>query len=206
MYRVWLEKGSADAHAARPPGSLPAGAGSPLSADSPAASSPSSGPVLGSEEDVVYQQVADTIAHEVGHAIGLRRNFRGSASIPWSQLTNTSFAETNGFITSIMAYLPLEPLPSASDGTPQRSFASPVLGAYDFAAIRFSYADWRSEEDAAAFGDLVADASLALGADEDGTFDALSQQYDYSATPLDWHRHLVVVVRRRLQELVNTAG
>lgn len=162
-------------------------------------------PVPGSEEDFVYQQLADTTAHEVGHTLGLRHNWRGSAGIPWEQLTNETYVSIHGLSTSVMDYLPSEPLPTRN-GRPQRYFATPVVGAYDIAAIRYGYARWRSEADARAFAESVAASGLALAVDGDQEADALAQQFDLSATPLEWYRHNVATVRRQLRRLGRTTG
>ncbi|GAB0492322.1 hypothetical protein MMPV_003584 [Pyropia vietnamensis] len=141
--------------------------------------------VAGSEADYLYQFMADTTAHEVGHSLGLRHNFRGSASIPWSQLTNETFVRVHGLTTSIMDYLPGEPLPSSKEGSPPRYFASPVIGAYDVAAIRYGYTNWTSVDDARAYAESVADAGLAFATDVDEETDAFAQDFDLSASPLE---------------------
>lgn len=202
MYRLWFA-GDSDGRAASRAGMTEAAAPSVVATRSAAASAK---PVAGSEEDYVYQQISVTTTHEVGHSLGLRHNFRGSTGIPWSQLTNDTYVAMHGLSTSVMDYLPVGPLPRAKDGTLQRYFVSPVLGAYDVAAIRYGYTDWRSEDEARAFAASVAASGLVLGVDEDQETDALAQQYDMSATPLDWHRHLVRTVQRRLRQLPRTAG
>ncbi|GAB0498696.1 hypothetical protein MMPV_010043 [Pyropia vietnamensis] len=157
--------------------------------------------VAGSEADYLYQFMADTTAHEVGHSLGLRHNFRGSASIPWSQLTNETFVRVHGPTTSIMDYLPGEPLPSSKEGSPPRYFASPVIGAYDVAAIRYGYTNWTSVDDARAYAESVADAGLAFATDVDEETDAFAQDFDLSASPLDVRQAL-----RRAAQVVATAG
>nr|WOE55268.1 PhF00035.1 [Neoporphyra haitanensis] len=204
LYRVWHSSGEEERVASRAE-VAPGGAVAIL--DTPSARS-SGRRVAGSLADFVYQHMADTTAHEVGHTLGLRHNFRGSAGIPWSQLTNTTYVETHGLSTSVMDYLPAQPLPRAKDGSPQRYFSSPVVGAYDVAAIRYGYTNWRSEDDARAFAESMAASGLAFGTDSDhfGETDALTRQFDFSATPLRWHRHIVRTAGRRLRRLARTAG
>lgn len=161
---------------------------------------------VGSEADYLYQHVASTTAHEVGHTLGLRHNFRGSEGIPWSQLTNESFVAAHGLTNSVMDYLPDDPVPSSKEGSPPRFFASPVIGAYDVAAIRYGYTNWTSMDDARAYAESVADAGLAFGTDEDKETDVFSQDYDISASPLEWNRYNVRQVLRRMTQLVATAG
>lgn len=112
-----------------------------------------------------------------------------------------------GLTTSVMDYVPYEPLPRGEYGSPQPYFASPVVGAYDIAAMRYGHTAWRSLADATAFAESVAASGLALGVDSDATekTDALAQQCDMSATPLEWHRHNVQTIQPRVQLLVRTA-
>lgn len=200
-YRLWYGSGSEERVFSR---TGEAAATTPTFATR-AASTPGR-PMAGSVEDYLYQQVAAFTTHEVGHTLGLRHNYRGSAGIPWSQLTNTSFIQTHGLTTSVMDYLPAGPLPRPSDGTPVRYFATPMLGAYDFAAIRYGYTDWRTEGEARAFAESVAASGLAFGVDEDVDTDALTERFDLSATPLEWHRHLVRAVQQRMRQLGRAAG
>lgn len=162
--------------------------------------------VPGSEEDYVYQNVADKTTHEVGHALGLRHNYRGSAGIPWSQLTNTTFVETHGLSTSVMDYLPAEPLPRAKSDEERRYFTTPVVGAYDVAAICYGYTAWKPDAEAHAYAASVAASGLAFASDGDQAADALTAMYDLRATPLGWHRHNLHTVRTRLAWLARTVG
>lgn len=77
-----------------------------------------------------------------------------------------------------------------------------------FVAIRYGHTAWRSQADATAFAESVAASGLALGVDSDATekTDALAQQCDMSATPLEWHRHNVQTIQPHVQLLVRTAG
>lgn len=200
QYRLWFDDGRAGLAVSR------AGAAGVTASLLGTRSANAPGrPVSGSEEDFMYQVLADTTAHEVGHTVGLRHNFRGSAGIPWSQLKNDTYVGIHGLSTSVMDYVPTAPLPRAKDGDAQRYFASPVVGAYDIAAIRYGYTDWRSEGDARAFAESVAAAGLDVGVDDDVETDALAQRFDLSATPLEWHRHHVRTVQRRVRRLARTA-
>nr|WOE55272.1 PhF00039.1 [Neoporphyra haitanensis] len=204
LYRVWHSSGEEEQVASR---AEVASVGAASILDTPSTRS-SGRRVAGSLADFVYQFLAYLVAHEVGHSLGLRHNFRGSTGIPWSQLTNDTYVAMHGLSTSVMDYLPVGPLPRAKDGTLQRYFVSPVLGAYDVAAIRYGYTDWRSEDEARAFAASVAASGLAFGTDSDhfGETDALTRQFDFSATPLRWHRHIVRTAGRRLRRLARTAG
>lgn len=71
--------------------------------------------------------------HEVGHTLGLRHNFAGSAAYNLEQLSNKSFTAEHGVTSSIMDYLP--PVLPANRSL-QGHYYTPVVGAYDIWAIR----------------------------------------------------------------------
>lgn len=71
--------------------------------------------------------------HEVGHTLGLRHNFAGSAAYSLEQLSNKSFTAEHGVTSSIMDYLP--PVLPANRSL-QGHYYTPVVGAYDIWAIR----------------------------------------------------------------------
>ena len=46
-------------------------------------------------------------AHEVGHTLGLRHNFRASTIHKFDQLQDKSFTTTQGLTGSVMDYIPI---------------------------------------------------------------------------------------------------
>jgi hypothetical protein len=44
-------------------------------------------------DDVLFAGMRETIAHEVGHALGLRHNFKGSAAVTWDQSQDPAFTK-----------------------------------------------------------------------------------------------------------------
>lgn len=133
------------------------------------------------------------VMHEVGHALGLRHNFRSSTSTPYDQLQDSSFTRTHGLYSSVMEY----PSPNF-DYTHQKQgdWYTTIPGTYDLWAIRYGYmpsgaatpdADYK-------FARKIADESLAPGheysTDED-TYpsdapDPRSNIYDLGSDPLQF--------------------
>ena len=76
--------------------------------------------------------------HEVGHTLGLRHNFRGSAGASAAQLANRSWTASHGFGVSVMDY---SPPALALDPARQGDYYAPTIGSYDRWAITYGYAD-----------------------------------------------------------------
>ncbi|MBV8886507.1 MAG: zinc-dependent metalloprotease [Chroococcidiopsidaceae cyanobacterium CP_BM_RX_35] len=87
-------------------------------------------------EAYIHQYLRLIIAHEVGHTLGLRHNFRGSTLLPPEELNNTEITHTKGLVTSVMDYIPPNLAPQ---GVKQGDYFPSVIGPYDEWAIEYGY-------------------------------------------------------------------
>jgi hypothetical protein len=167
----------------------------------------------------VNQALKALVMHEVGHTLGLRHNFRGSAGATAAQLANRGWTATHGFGVSVMDYSP----PSlALDPARQGDYYAPTIGSYDRWAIKYGYADvvtsplassvakgagasadvWTPEVEInglRAIASQAADPSHLYGTDEDAGFGALGldptvSRYDQTGDPLEWARQRVALI------------
>ncbi|HEY9637628.1 MAG TPA: zinc-dependent metalloprotease [Coleofasciculaceae cyanobacterium] len=147
-------------------------------------------------QDYVHQRLRWVIAHEVGHTLGLRHNFRGSTLLNPQELNNPSITKTKGLVNSVMDYLPINLAPR---GMPQGDYFPASVGSYDEWAIEYGYkesnalvpiAEGRFLEDIAK---RSANPELAYATDEDiydldpnaNRWDMSSDVLSYSQTQLD---------------------
>ena len=87
----------------------------------------------------IGQALKALIMHEVGHTLGLRHNFRGSAGVTKAQLADRTFTKAHGLGVSVMDYSP----PALSlDPAKQGDYHAGTIGTYDRWAIRYGYARW----------------------------------------------------------------
>lgn len=121
----------------------------------------------------VLAYLKDVVMHEVGHALGLRHNFRASRWRSPAQLANKSLTTREGVSASVMDYAAVNlPPPGQAGGAPFQT----TLGPYDFWAIEYGYGDLpesRSEAErklrdiARRSADPRWAQALAYGSDED---------------------------------------
>jgi hypothetical protein len=167
----------------------------------------------------VGQALKALVMHEVGHTLGLRHNFRGSAGASAAPLANRAWTAAHGFGVSVMDY---SPPAIALDGARQGDYYAPTIGSYDRWAITYGYADvaagpvlrtaskgsgpeapaWTPEVEAnglRAIASEAADPAHLYASDEDAGFgaqglDPTVSRYDQTDDPLDWARRRVALI------------
>lgn len=86
----------------------------------------------------VLAYLKDVVMHEVGHALGLRHNFRASRWRTPAQLQDKALTTREGNSASVMDYAAVNlPAPGQAGGAPFQT----TLGPYDFWAIEYGYGD-----------------------------------------------------------------
>jgi hypothetical protein len=118
-------------------------------------------------QELVTAQLKDLIMHEAGHTLGLRHNFRASASYTLADLGRRDFTRQHGVASSVMDYIP--PNLSAR-GQPQGDYFMGEVGAYDRWAIEYAYRALPPAQEAAELARIAGRASepeLTYGDDAD---------------------------------------
>lgn len=156
--------------------------------------------------EYVRQYLFSLTAHEVGHTLGLRHNFRGSRLLPFESLHDT-VASADGLVNSVMEY---DPPNIALDAADQGDYFTRTLGPYDRWAIRWGYTPSGAstlKEDLAALENVAALSTkpeLIYGTDEDaydvyGWGSAVDPQcriFDLSSDELAWTDHQLKLARK----------
>ena len=148
------------------------------------------------------------VMHEVGHALGLRHNFKASTAVSAQQLRSRALTVEEGLSASIMDYLP-ENIPADADRT-VGAVHMDTVGIYDRWAIEFGYRQYPAAEEGAALAALAArsaaDPRLAYATDEDAGgdsqlagfppgIDPLTNRFDLSDDPLAYFGRQFTLVR-----------
>ena len=136
-------------------------------------------------EAFVLADVKDVVMHEVGHALGLRHNFRASMIYSQTQLNDADFTRDHGIAGSVMEYNAVN---IALSGERQGSYGMNTLGPYDYWAIEYGYAEVPPAEESARLQQIAgrnAEPQLAYATDEDSSLaiDPEANQSDLGNDP-----------------------
>ena len=138
--------------------------------------------------------LADLVAHEVGHTLGLRHNFKASSQYTMAEI-NSNAVKGKAFTASVMDYNPINI--NMESGEIQGDYAMVDIGDYDYWVIEYGYGD-KPEETVK----LAAEKNLPYATDYDTWgIDPLARRYDFAAWPLDYcenQKRLIDLYRDRL--------
>lgn len=130
--------------------------------------------------------VADLVAHEVGHTLGLRHNFKASSLYTLEEINGPEVKGKKPFASSVMDYLPIN-IYRLNQDQPQGDYAMIGIGPYDQWAIEYGYSLSNKEDDLKKITSRAAEPELQYATDEDTIgSDPLARRYDFAADPLSY--------------------
>lgn len=150
--------------------------------------------------EFVEQYLVEILAHEVGHTLGLRHNFKASSIYSLDQINDPAFSKENALIGTIMDYSAAN---IAGPNAKQGDFYSKIPGPHDEWVIEYGYKDFGTDSPEAEWPELEKIASragnpkLVFATDEDTygwstkAVDPLANLHDLGDDPLRFALHKI---------------
>jgi len=143
-------------------------------------------------DEVFGQKVTQLVLHEVGHVLGLRHNFRGSAAVSLDELADPAAVAKWGLSGSVMDYN--DEVVRANPADQTAFVSSTTVGRYDVAAIVYGYGKFASDAKRVAFARKTAASGLLFCTDDDANqADPYCSRWDTSASPMTYANETVGV-------------
>lgn len=135
----------------------------------------------GMPEWFVGPLLADLVAHEVGHTLGLRHNFKASSLRTLDEINSKEVKGNLPFASSVMDYNPINYRYEAGDV--QGDYTMIDIGPYDYWAIEYGYTMKDGELDKIL--KRCSEPELQYATDEDTSGpDPYARRYDFAKDPL----------------------
>ncbi|MCH8270060.1 MAG: zinc-dependent metalloprotease [Planctomycetes bacterium] len=145
----------------------------------------------------VGPMLADLVAHEVGHTLGLRHNFKASSAYTLEEINSEEFKGTRPYTSSVMDYNPINI--NMDDDKIQGDYTMIDIGPYDMWAIEYGY----TFDDPEKVLERASEPELLYGTDGDtGGSDPRARRYDFSRNPLDYARNQISLSDYYLENLM----
>jgi hypothetical protein len=142
--------------------------------------------------------LADLVAHEVGHTLGLRHNFKASGLYSMAEVNSKKLKGQKPYASSVMDYLPINI--NMKDGEIQGDYAMIDIGPYDLWAIEYGYSFDKDLKP------ILAKCVLpehAYGTDQDTAGpDPLARRYDFSSAPIDYAKNQMKLAKYHRERLL----
>jgi hypothetical protein len=82
--------------------------------------------------------LAELVAHEVGHTLGLRHNFKASSTLSLKDINSNGVKGQRTIASSVMDYIPIN-MPYQLESETRGDYTMIGIGPYDYWAIEYGY-------------------------------------------------------------------
>ena len=135
----------------------------------------------GMPESFIGPLLAELVAHEAGHTLGLRHNFKASSVYTLKEINSEAVKGKKTLASSVMDYIPIN-MPYEVEGGVRGDYTMTSIGPYDFWAIEYGYTP--DESKLPELLKRTSEPEMQYATDEDTSGpDPLARRYDYSKEP-----------------------
>lgn len=160
-----------------------------------------------SREQYAKEFLRGIVAHEAGHAMGLRHNFIASTNLTTAQLGDDALTAKKSITASLMDYTPPNIVAVLKGG---RNYYASCLGDYDFWAIKYGYSDIAGasspQAERYALSRIASQSGLVehrfMTDEESDSFDPYVVKFDCARDPLNFSAKLLEASDRVLRYAV----
>lgn len=163
-------------------------------------------------KEYVNEYLTNLVAHEVGHTLGFRHNFKASTIYTLAQINDKEFTKKHSNCGTVMDYTGVNIAPV---GQPQGEFYSSVPGPYDDWVIQYGYTDFGDasadevRKDLEEIASQSAQSGLVYATDEDvfgnssKSIDPYCSMFDLGSDPIAFCRHKLSLTKELWTNSIN---
>ena len=160
-------------------------------------------------ERLIGEMIREVVAHEIGHTLGLRHNFKASSWLTLEEVKRRRDTTDEPTVSSVMDYNPIIYF-SGDEPEKLRHLITPCIGPYDMWAIEHGYkiaspADGDEKTMLAKIASQSTKRENAYLTDEDtmglSSTDPLSNRFDMGDDPVAWANQRTALVDSLMKDL-----